>query len=213
MSGAIDFRNFRGAVDHVLSVRDRNLIKLLHLTAARPSEVCTRTTPSELRSRATKPYVMSMDWQLGKFKEERDVLLIRVALAKRRQSTPSHKIIALPIHPHFEPWTRDLLKRIRRNKKLEFDLTRVSGNKIIRERLSPLLNQEIRARDLRQLRLEHLTKLYNFDLFDLATVAGKSIFRNLILVKQSTEKTETQLQLAWRRYFPKLLKPIHALMR
>lgn len=73
MVGVVDFSRFRRAVDHVSSVRDRVLIKLLYLTAARPSEICTRTTPSELRKRATKLYGISMNWQLGKFKKEKDL--------------------------------------------------------------------------------------------------------------------------------------------
>ena len=213
MVEVIDFRRFREVVNHVSSMRDRNLIKLLYLTAARPSEVCTRTTPSELRNRATKPYGISMNWQLDKFKKEKDVLLIIVALAKRRQSLPSNKIIALPIHPDFEPWTLDLLKRIGRNKKLEFDLTRVTVNKIVRENLSPLLDQEIRAKDLRQIRLVHLAKLYDFNHFDLEAVSGINVKKNLLGVENADEKRiETLLQSAWRRYFPKLLKPINDLL-
>jgi len=212
MAGAVDFSRFRRAVDHVSSVRDRVLIKLLYLTAARPSEICTRTTPSELRNRATKPYGISMNWQLGKFKKEKDVLLIRVALAKRRQSLPSNKIIALPMHPDFEPWIIDLLKRIERNKKLEFDLTRVTVNKIVKENLSPLLGRVIRAKDLRQIRLEHLAKLYDFNHFDLEAVSGINVKKKLLLVENADEKRiETLLHSAWRRYFPKLLKPINDL--
>lgn len=171
MMEAVDFRKFRRTVDHVLAVRDRTLIKLLYLTAARPSEICTRITPSELRSRTTKPYGIFMNYQLGKYKKD-DVLLIRLALAKRRQSLPSNKIIALPVHLGFEPWTRDLLKRLSRNKKLEFDLTRVTVNKIVKQSLSPLLGREIRAKDLRKIRLEHLANLYGFNHFDLEAVSG-----------------------------------------
>lgn len=208
MVGAFDFYRFRRAVDHVLGLRDGALIKLLYLTAARPSEVCTRTTPSELRNQATRPYGIYISSWLSKFKKEKDVLLIRLALAMRRQNSLSYKIIALPTNPSFEPWTRDLVKRIVRNKKLEFDLTRVTVNKIIHENLSPLLGMEIRAKDLRQLRLEHLAKKYDFDPFDLATVAGTNIRSKLNLIEQPVKKTEAQLQLAWRRYFHKLLKPI-----
>jgi len=211
MVGAVDFYRFREAVDHVLGVRDGELIKLLYLTAARPSEICTRTTPSELRNQATKPYGRSMRFWLSRFKKEKDVLLIRVALAMRRQSLPSYKIIALPTQPSFEPWTRDLAKRIIRNKKLEFDLTRVTVNKIVKENLTPLLGREIRAKDLKQLRLKHLAKLYGFDPYDLAALAGTNLKKNLILGEQSVGNIETLLKLAWRRYFPKLLKPINEL--
>ncbi len=208
MVKAVDFCRFREAVDHVLGLRDGELIKLLYLTAARPSEICTRTTPSELQNQTTKPYGIFMRSWLSKFKKKQDVLLIALALAMRRQSFPSYKIIALPTHPSFEPWTRDLAKRKLRNKKLEFDLTRVTINKIIRENLSPLLGREIRAKDLRQFRLEHLAKKYDFDPFDLAAVAGTSIKGKLPLVEQPVNETEAQLQLAWKKYFKKLLKPI-----
>lgn len=211
MEGTVSFNRFREAVDSILSVRDQNLIKLLYLTSARPSEICTRTTPSELRNRASKPYGRQINWSFGTFKKEKDVLLIKVVLAKRRQSLPSYKIIALPIHPGFEPWTVDLLRRITQNKKLEFDLTRVTVNRIVKENLSPLLDREIRAKDLRQLRLEHLAKLYDFDHFDLEAVNGFNVKKNLLLVENTDEKIKTLLQSAWRRYFPKLLRPINDL--
>lgn len=206
MTGAVDFYRFRAAVDHVLGVRDQNLIQLLYLTAARPSEMCTKTTPSELRNRASQPYGRS----LGTFKKKNDVLLIKLALAKRRQSFPAYKIIALPTQG-YEPWIVDLLRRIKLNKKLEFDLTRVSVNNIVKENLSPLLGREVRAKDLRQLRLKHLATLYGFDSYDLATVAGIHFHKKLILVEQSIEKMEAQIQFAWRRYFQKLLIPISEL--
>ena len=210
MAKAVDFYRFREAVDHVLGVRDQNLIQLLYLTAARPSEICTKTTPSELRNRASQPYGRSMSWGLGRFKKEKDALLIKVALAKRRQSSPAYKIIALPTQG-YEPWIVNLLRRIKLNKKLEFDLTRVSVNNIVKENLSPLLGWEVRAKDLRQLRLEHLATLYGFDSYDLAAVAGIHFHKKLILVEQSTEKMEAQIQFAWRRYFQKLLIPISEL--
>ena len=207
MRGASDFCSFREAVDHVLGVRDRNLIKLLYLTASRPSEICTRTTPSELRTRATKPYGSSMRYGLAKHKNE-TTLLIAVALVKRRGSLPSHKVIALPYDARFEPWTSDLVKRMRKNKKLEFDLTRVTVNKIVRENLSPLLGREIRAKDLRQLRLEHLANLYDFDPYDLAAIAGLNLKKDLILIDKPLKKTETLTRLALDRYLPKLFKPL-----
>ena len=210
MAKAVDFYRFREAVDHVLGVRDRNLIQLLYLTAARPSEICTKTTPSELRNRVSKPYGRAMRCWWGKFKKEKDALLIKVALAKRRQSFPAYKIIALPTQG-FEPWIVDLFQRIKLNKKLEFDLTRVSVNNIVKENLSPLLGQKVRAKDLKQFRLEHLATLYGFDSYDLATVAGIHFHKKLILVEQSIEKMEAQIQFAWRRYFPKLLTPISEL--
>jgi hypothetical protein len=207
MKGADDFRDFREAVNHVISVRDRNLIKLLYLTASRPSEVCTRTTPSELRNRATKPYGCSMRYELAKYKNE-TVFLIVVALAKKRGSLPSQKVIALPYDARYEPWTSDLVNRMRRNKKLEFDLTRVIVNKIVRERLTPSLGREIRAKDLRQLRLEHLANLYDFDPYDLAAIAGLNLRRNLILMDKPAKITEDLTRLAIDRYLPKLFKPL-----
>jgi len=211
MQRVVDFLRFREAVDHVLGVRDRNLIQLLYLTASRPSEICTRTTPSELRNQTSKPYGRSMSWTLGRSKKEKDTLLINVALAKKRKSLPSHKIIALPINPDFEPWVFDLLKRISLNKKLEFDLTRVSVNNIVKENLSPLLGRNVRAKDLRQLRLKHLARLYDFDPYDLEAIAGIYFHKKLIAGTLSVEKIEIYMELAWKRYFPKLLKPISEL--
>jgi len=207
-----DFFKFREAVNHIPNVYKRNLVQLLYLTAANPSEICTRTTPSELKNQATKPYGKFMQWQLGKFTKKNDVLLIKVSLTRASQSSPAYKLIALPVHTSFEPWTADLLKRIAGNKKLEFDLTRVSVNKIVRESLASLLGREIRAKDLRQTRLEHLAKLYGFDPYDLAAVAGKVVHRNLIMVEQTPEGMEEMLELAWRRYFPKLQVPIRDLV-
>jgi len=148
-----------------------------------------------------------MRYELAKYKNE-IILLIVVALVKRRGSLPSHKVIALPYDARFEPWTSDLVKRMRKNKKLEFDLTRVTVNKIIKENLSSLLGREIRAKDLRQLRLEHLANLYDFDPYDLAAIAGLNLRKNLILIDKPLKKTEPLTRLALDRYLSKLFKPL-----
>ena len=83
-----------------------------------------------------------------------------------------------------------------RNKKLEFDLTRVTVNKIVRDNLSPLLGRLIRAKDLRQLRQEHLVNLYDFDPYDLAAIAGFNPIKNVIRIDRPVAKIGTLTKFA-----------------
>lgn len=204
---AADFFRFREAVNSLEHVRDQTLIKLVYLAAARPSEVTTRVCPSELRKKATKPYGSFLNWSLENFEHGKDVLLIKIATTRKREN-PFIRMVALPTHPRFEPWTVGLLRRIQRNKKLEFDLTRVTVNKIVKENLTPLLRRKVRAKDLRQFRIEHLVRLYDFDPYDIAAVSGLSFRGNLGFVQETIEQKDTFLESAWKRYLPKLLKPI-----
>jgi hypothetical protein len=109
-------RDFREYVENIPSQRDRILIKLLYLTAAKVSEVTRKTTPYDLEKQSSKPYGQYLTYSFGDY-EKQHVLLIKLAVAqrrvKRKNNLPHFKIVALPTLLTYEPWTRDLLVWIR----------------------------------------------------------------------------------------------------
>ena len=81
-----EIRKFREEVDGICDFRDRILIEVLYLLAARVSEVSSKTCPSLLKLNFTKPYGALMTWDIkeyneGKVKEK--ALLVTSAVAKR----------------------------------------------------------------------------------------------------------------------------------
>ena len=78
------FRKFREAVAHIPSPRNQCLVKAMYLTAARVSEIVTKTSPWDLMHNQTKPYGTYLKWGFHDFEQEK-VLLVTLAVAKRTQ--------------------------------------------------------------------------------------------------------------------------------
>ena len=136
------------------------------------------------------------------------VFLLKIALAKRRgkPKVKDFRVAALPCKLEYEPWTRDLLKHIAKNKKPSFDLTRQRVGQIVKEELH-MLDSNINPNKLRTYRIAHLVEEYGFDQYDLMAYLGMQIRTSPKLTE--LDIIDTSPDLAWRRYFPKLLKPIY----
>lgn len=217
-------RNFREAVDAIPDPVASIMVKTIYLTAARVSEVTTKTAPWDLLHRKTKPYGQFMSyrmetwkWKEGDQEETEEVFLITEAVAKRRAKKNSkeednliYKTIALPTHRFYEPWTKDLEKYFNKNnRRLSFDLTRQRVWQLVKENLS-ILDPAIQTQSLRQYRISHLQE-YGFSLNDLILYSGWNYRRSFKMLGIPKEKL-IYLHTAWQEYFPKLLKPIRDLL-
>lgn len=223
MSMVPNLRKFREAVDGITGYRASMICKVMYLTAARVSEVVTKAIPSELKNNRSKGYGKYMNWVLqdyleGKVKEK--ALLLTMAVAKRslrikghlgkelsekQKQKMVHKIIALPCSQQFEPWTMDLLKHIKKYGCLSFNLTRHWINHIVRENLREL-DPKIHSHSLRHFRITHLVSHYGFDPFDITAYSGWTFRTTFGGMGMGSGQLDTYLHLAWRRYFPKLMK-------
>lgn len=214
-------RRFREAVDRMLSPRDALLVKILYLTCARVSEILTHVQPwDKLHNKVRLPYGTHMGYEFKTFDHEKlrhRVLVIKSAVAKRKlrikkrkqranQLQLFFKSIALPTDPRYEPWTKDLMLYLKKRKNLNFDLCRGHVWRIVKQ--SPVLHQldpEITTHSLRHYRITHLVEEYDFDRFDLIAVTGWSYKTGLGI---GSGQLDTYLHLRWKKYFPKLLKPL-----
>ncbi|MCJ7632843.1 hypothetical protein MUP77_10695, partial [Candidatus Bathyarchaeota archaeon] len=123
-------RQFREVVDSIGNETVKTTIKSIYLLCVRPEEICCHVTPYEVAHKDAKPYGSFMEtMRLQDFKYRNSegekvekVLVTRIPVAKRRVKTKKKtewqdrlvfKEVAGPINPDFEPWTMDLLKRLR----------------------------------------------------------------------------------------------------
>lgn len=137
-----------------------------------------------------------------------DPLLIKVLLGKIFL-----KIVALPISMSYEPWTYDILRHIQRNKgSLSFPMTRQRLWQVLRAKIPKLLpRKDVHnvKNPLRHFRISHLIEYYDFDPVELTTYAGwtvRSTFGQMGIA--ASPNIDHYAHLRWRKYFPKLLKPI-----
>jgi integrase len=223
MSLVPNVNEFREAVDGILGLRDSLLVKTMYLTAARVSEVITKALPWELKHNQSKGYGQYMRWTLqdyqeGKIKEK--VLLLTMAVAKRSMRAKGHKgkvlsekqrkkmvykIVALPTSQKYEPWTIDLLKYLRKRGALTFDITRQWVNKLVKQNLREL-DPTVHSHSLRHWRITHLVSHNGFDPYDITAFSGWTFKTTFGGMGMGSGQLDTYLHLAWRKYFPKLLR-------
>lgn len=218
-----EFNRFRKVIDKIRNARDRNMFKLIYLTAARESEVCTKVTKGD----DTKAYGNFLSWQITKFKTPKDTFIIKVAILKRKTkdpATPKFRYVALPIHPSLEPWTGDLIKymakqRIENNVplSLSINLTRARIYQLVRDTLYPKFgikpnHEEHFCNILRHFRVTHLVSEYNFGILDLVAYCGWSVKTAAGNMGMPSGQSNLYLHLKWRAYYPKLLIPLSKLL-
>lgn len=216
--------DFRDAVDRIVDVRDRTLIQVLYLSAARVSEVVTRVGKYDLEHLASWNYGSYMtcqlqDFRLGKTSDKTEkVLLLKMAVAKRKVKQKQtddegtrrvmFKYIALPTTLDYEPWTICLLKYMQLHGNLNFDLGRRTVGFIVHKHLHDL-DKHIHTHSLRHYRISHLVEYYAFDPYDISSYAGWTVRTTLgSMGLGGSGQLDTHLHLAWRRYFPKLMVPL-----
>lgn len=205
--GIPEFSKFREVVDNILTLRNRTLIRTLYLTAARVSEIVTKTSPWERTHRQTKPLGKYMDDAIRDFGKE-NVFLSKIAQTKRRGKLKAKdfRVVALPCYPKYEPWTLDLMKYRLKNKRSSFDLTRQRVGQIVKKELH-MLESNVNPNKLRTYRIAHLVREYGFDQYDLMAYLGMQMKTSPKLTELDIIRTSNDSD--WKRYFPKLLKPIY----
>jgi len=136
-----------------------------------------------------------------------DPLLIKILLGKI-----TLKAIALPCDPKYEPWTLDLLKWIKEKGRLSFPIVRQTFHDHVREALKDLLPQKSLhsiKNPLRHFRISHLISYYGMLPYEITAYTGWTIagtYRQMGIAVSSN--LDAYAHLAWRQYFPRLLKPI-----
>ena len=216
MDDIVEFEVFRQHVDELPCNSDAVLLKTLYLTASRVYEVVTKRMPNEAVKGLTS-YGERMDWSLVDYVGDgvpEKVLLLRIAVAKRKtkgKDDQVYKMIALPCSPKYEPWTVDLLKHIQERGRLAFDLTTRRVGQIVKRTFRDL-DTMIHTHSLRHFRITHLVNAYGFEPYDLTAIAGWTYRTGLGHMGLGSGKLDAYLHLAWKHYFPKLLKPMHNLM-
>lgn len=122
------------------------------------------------------------------------------------------KTIGLPLNPAYEPWSLEIIKYIRRQGILRFDVSDRQVRKIGAKYLKKLFGERFRIHDLRHLRTTHLVSLYQFDPYEVASFTGWSIrtaFGGIGIGVSPMMDIYTHL--AWQRYIKKMFVPIHEL--
>ena len=209
-----EMTEFRAAVDRIKNRRDSILIKALYLLALRVHEIATKTSPSLMS--LTKPLGQYIELSIHRGyrynNKEIPIGLFKCPVLKRKPKSKKkklvYKIVALPCDPVYEPWALDLLRWIKNNGKLGFDLTAIQINRIIKKHLS-ILDPKVHTHSLRHWRATHLVAYYNFDGWDLCAYMGWTYGSLHGKMNMPIGKSDIYVHLAWKRYFPKLLRPLN----
>jgi hypothetical protein len=223
-------------VDHDLSpqLKGRDTVKtwLITLAIAKRGKKLTQKK-REQAAQVTEPLVSDRDIEkalvtynqidlLKKWKKNEvtiDPLLILILLGRVKTKT-----IALPIDMEIEPWTYEMLKYL--NKKYDgkiptsvpFTISRQELNPIIRDALQDILpppDIHNPKNILRHWRISHLLDYYGFSPADMTIYTGWSVrtaFMHQGAVGGSAS-IEEYYHSQWRKYYPKLLRPIKDILR
>ena len=201
---------FRAAVDAIQDRRNKTAIKLVYLTASWPSEVVTEVSPAD-RGR-TSPYGRFLTWGFQDIAGEKAFVISLMCPRRKAKAGTGDRVVrravGIPVRPLYEPWTRDLIYWVRdHGGKLSVELTQQRLGQIVRQELSEL-SHRISTKSLRQYRLVHLAKHYDFEPYDLTAYAGRSLCSGPVRMLIS-RRMDIHSRSALRDYFPKLLRPIY----
>lgn len=218
MSEVPSFQEFRAVVDGIPDSRDKILIQSIYLTASRVNEMLTKVTPCH--QDRTKAFGQHMtyefrDFQTGKTTEK--ALILQCAVLKRKvkgkkkikKNPIVFKVIALPCNPKFEPWTIPLIMRIKKAGTLAFSMTDGNVLRIVKKQFRKSY-PDMNTHFLRHLRITHLADYYDFKGFDLTAISGWTHKTGMAATGQGmfSGQLDVYLHLSWKKYFPKLLRPL-----
>ena len=185
--------------------RDKLLIEVLYLSAARANEIAAKGSPSDTTTKACgEEITWRQDLYQAALRGATAVKALVLRLRTLKHKDPQYRSIALPIDPQFEPWTVDIGRHLVKHGELRFNITRRRIHQIVSKRLEGL-DPTAHPHTLRHWRLTHLVEYFGFDPYDLTIYAGWTFGTGL---KGASGPVDTYLHLDWRRYFPKLLKRI-----
>lgn len=180
----------------------RNAFKFQYLTATRISEVCGKYA------------VTGKDLEVKEF-EGHSLALFTVKTAKKKGEP---RFVALPLEEKYEPWTSDLVmdfaksdrkvygvedKTLERYAEKAFQNLSYTIEKYRNNKIDAIVEKHERpgvTHFLRHVRATNLMMDYGFDGTDLGIFCGWSV--NL------PGQAKRYIVYEWRRYFPKLLKPM-----
>jgi len=214
-----EMTEFRAAVDRIKNRRDSILIKALYLLALRVNEITTKVSPSVLK-RGTEPLGQYIDCSIGhyrildsntySYRDER-AAVFRCAVLKRKPKSKKrkhvYKVVALPCDPKYEPWTVHLLRWFKEKNGLGFPITEMQVRRIVKKHLA-ILDPKVHPHSLRHWRATHLASYYDFDSWELCAYMGWSHKSMFTKIAMPVGKTDIYVHIAWKRYFPKLLRPL-----
>lgn len=198
----------RGRIEATVDPTARYGLKLAYLTACRANELCGVSQPSDtfalpdntvvVKSRAIGPTRKDVDYDT--FDGVR-VMRITLGILKRREEV--QKVVALPLSGGFEPWTSGLSEFFSTLAPYEH-LLPYPRWRLVKWIKDAGLAQPGKSNPLRHIRLNHLTTYYGFDGDDRTVYAGWTFASG----SRTKGPQDEYLNLDWREYFPKLLKPL-----
>ena len=204
-----EMTEFRAAVDRIKNRRDSILIKALYLLALRVNEITTRVSPSVLK-RGVRPLGQYIDCSIRHYLDM-PVAVFTCAVLKRKPKSKKrkrvYKVVALPCDPKYEPWTIHLLRWFKEKRGFGFPITESQVRRIVKKHLA-ILDPKVHPHSLRHWRASHLVWYYDFDTWELCTYMGWSYGSMFTKMAVPTGKSDIYVHLAWKRYFPKLLRPL-----
>ena len=204
-----ELTEFRAAVDRIRNRRDSILIKALYLLALRVNEITTKVSPSVLK-RGTEPRGQYINCSIRYYLDVPAAVFTCAVLKRKPKSKKRkhvYKVVALPCDPKYEPWTVHLLRWFKEKNGLGFPITEMQVRRIVKKHLA-ILDPKVHPHSLRHWRASHLVNYYDFDSWELCAYMGwshKSMFTKMAM---PVGKTDIYVHIAWKRYFPKLLRPL-----
>ena len=140
------------------------------------------------------------------------VLKIRMVVLKRKAKNVFLRTVALPMSDVFEPWSLGVnayIQALPENAPL-VDLHNNTVNKILHKHgfydiVKQMTREDLIRNPLRHIRYNHLVDYYGFDPWQAPLFFGHKLETAM---SGSGGPADAYASLAWRRYFPALLKPL-----
>lgn len=197
----------------------RHCLMAAYLLGGRISELISKAAPRD----TTTARGGQIQVAIRRYKR-RKAATFKILTAKRKKGElEKARIIALPLHESYEPWSQSLFEYMQEREGAVFPFTRqrmwraskkvfagftypIEGYKLKKNGDAELVNVQAHYRNfrlhaLRHIRASELVEIYGFNGIDLA------VFMGWTLKKIGAPSVISRyLSLSWQTYFPKLLK-------